>query len=94
MVVNECVFRGVYLNVSMWMWREGEDGTILLLAFVLHLGLMFPSNSNFDKRDFSKPNERKKLKNERRENINSTGDQHGFPLCVLRAARLSNWVFL
>lgn len=37
--------------------EKGEDQPILFLAFVLHLVLLFPGNSNFDKRDVSKPNE-------------------------------------
>lgn len=63
---------------------KDEDKLILFLAFVRHLVLMFPGNSNFDKRDLLKPNET--TAKESREEINSTLDQGGFPLGFLRAA--------
>ena len=90
-IIEGYVFRGVYLNISVWILRGDER--ILLLAFVLHLVLMFPGNSNFVKKDLPKANETitQRLK---RENIKNTGDQQGFLLDVFRAARLSNWLGL
>lgn len=52
-IVDECVFRDVYLNLFVGIGR-GEGKPIVLVAFVLHLVIMFPGNSNFDKRDLSK----------------------------------------
>lgn len=53
-IINECVFRDVYLNMSLWM-KRGEKTNLFYFSFCC-LVLMFPGNSNFDKRDLSKPN--------------------------------------
>lgn len=47
-IIEGYVFRGVYLNISVWILRGDE--TYSALAFVLHLVLMFPGNSNFGKK--------------------------------------------